>query len=61
MTDLSAASDTRLAVRIFAALLLTIVVLAAIVVIFGLPALGIIGIIATIAVFAGLLAITAGN
>lgn len=61
MTHSETANENRLAVRIFAAILFVVVVLAAVVVAFGLPALGIVGVIATVAVFAALLMITAGN
>lgn len=61
MTQDSAPEDNRLAIRIYIALLVVIVLAALLVVLFGLPALGIIGIVLTIVVFAIMLAFTAGN
>lgn len=61
MTHTHAANENRLAFRIFAAILVFVLLLAAVVITFGLPALGIIGVVATVAVFVALLTITAGN
>ena len=61
MTDLQAGNSTRLAMRIYLAVLVVLVVAAAIVLAFGLPALGVIGLVLTILVFAIMLAFTAGN
>lgn len=61
MTHPDSANEKRVAFRIYAALLIVVVVAALIVIAFGLPALGLIGIVATIAVFVILLTITAGN
>lgn len=61
MTHDSAPSDNRLAVRIFAILFLVVVLAAALVAIFGLPVLGLIGLVATLAVFVIMLTFTAGN
>lgn len=53
--------STRLALRIFAAIAVGLVLVVLIVATFGLPALGIIGIVATLAMFVVMLAFTAGN
>lgn len=58
--DLPASSKT-LTFRIFAAILVTVVVAGLAVVLFGLPALGIVGLLLTVAVFGVMLAFTAGN
>ena len=57
-----AADDSnRLAMRLFAAVLLAVVLVVAAVLLFGMPALGIIGVVATVLMFVVLLGITAGN
>lgn len=54
-------SENRLAARILTVILMLAVLAAVTVAVFGLPALGIIGLIGTAVVWAGLLAITLGN
>ncbi|MDB6176594.1 hypothetical protein PAF17_03640 [Paracoccus sp. Z330] len=61
MTNVSASADNRLALRIFAVLLVVLLVVAALVATFGLPVLGLIGLVLTLAVFVVMLAFTAGN
>lgn len=55
------AAANRLAMRIILVTVLVLVVAAVIVVAFGPPALGILGLIATLVIFAVMLAFTAGN
>ncbi|AUM74838.1 hypothetical protein CYR75_11620 [Paracoccus jeotgali] len=54
-------AENRLAARILTVILMLAVLAAVTVAVFGLPALGIIGLIGTAVVWAGLLAITLGN
>lgn len=61
MTDDTATSSTRLAVRIYLAILAVLVLGAALTWAFGLPALGLLGIVATLLVFAVMLGFTSGN
>lgn len=61
MSHDTATSSTRLAIRIYLAVLLVLVVAAALVWAFGWPMLGMIGIVATILVFVIMLGFAAGN
>lgn len=56
-----AAANKRLAIRIHAAVLVLLVLALLLVVAFGLPALGVLGIVATLIMFAVMLSFTAGN
>ncbi len=57
----NADTESRLATRIYLALLVVVLLAGLSVYLFGLPALGIIGLLLTVAVFAIMLAFTAGN
>lgn len=59
--DATSSDDTRLMIRVLAALLLVVVLAVVLVMNFGLPALGILGLAATIVVFVIMLAFTTGN
>ncbi|MCF3973156.1 hypothetical protein [Paracoccus salsus] len=61
MTEDSAPDSTRLAIRIYLAVLVVLVIAALLVWTFGLPALGLIGIALTLVVFAIMLTFTSGN
>lgn len=55
------AAENALAARILMMVAAVLVICAVIVAVFGLPALGILGLVATAVVWAGLLSIMAGN
>ncbi len=55
------AAENALAARILLIVAAVLVICAVIVAVFGLPALGILGLVATAVVWAGLLSIMAGN
>ena len=55
------AAENALAARILLMVAAVLVICAVIVAVFGLPALGILGLVATAGVWAGLLSIMAGN
>ena len=61
MTEQTAPDDNRLTIRVILGLLATILIVAALVMQFGLAALGFVGIAATVVVFAIMLAFTTGN
>ncbi|RJL11685.1 hypothetical protein [Paracoccus siganidrum] len=59
--DTTPTDDTRLTIRVLVAVLLVVILAVALVMNFGLPALGFLGLAATILVFVIMLAFTAGN
>lgn len=61
MTNETASDDHRLAVRLFLAVLVVVLAAALAVAVFGLPALGLIGIVLTLVMFVLMLSFTAGN
>lgn len=61
MSHAADSASTRLAVRIYLAVAVVLVLAVLLVLAFGLPMLGIIGIVLTLVVFVIMLAFTAGN
>ncbi len=61
MSDDTASASSRLANRIFAAILAVVVLAVVLVLWLGLPALGIVGLVLTLVVFVVLLGFSAGN